>query len=40
MGAAVGGVVLFGESVSPSRLLFMTLLVVSIVGLRLTSVAS
>lgn len=40
VGAAVGGVVLFGESVSPSRLLFMTLLIVSIVGLRLTSVAS
>lgn len=36
-GAAIGGVVLFGESMSLPRLLFVALLIVSIVGLKLTS---
>ena len=36
-GAAVLGVVLFDEPLSPARALFLTLLVVSIAGLRLTA---
>jgi quaternary ammonium compound-resistance protein SugE len=36
-GAAVLGVALLGESASPARLLFLGLLVVSIIGLKLTS---
>lgn len=36
-GAAIGGVLLFEESMSLPRLLFVALLIVSIVGLRLTS---
>lgn len=36
-GAALGGVVLFGESMSGPRLLFVGLLIVSIVGLKLTA---
>ena len=36
-GAAVLGIVLFAESASPLRLLFLALLVASIVGLKLTS---
>src|SRR5687767_8624926 len=37
LGTAIGGVILFGESMPPGRLLFLALLVVSIVGLKLTS---
>lgn len=36
-GAAVVGIVVFGESASPVRLLFLALLLVSIVGLKVTS---
>lgn len=39
LGAAIGGVVLFGEAMPPLRLLFFVLLVISIVGLRLMSPA-
>jgi quaternary ammonium compound-resistance protein SugE len=37
LGAAVAGVLLFGEALSPLRLAFLVLLLVSIVGLKLTS---
>jgi quaternary ammonium compound-resistance protein SugE len=37
VGAAVGGVVLFHEAMPPSRLFFLLLLVVAIVGLKLTA---
>jgi quaternary ammonium compound-resistance protein SugE len=37
VGAATGGVVLFGESLSPARVAFLVTLVVSIVGLKLTA---
>lgn len=37
LGAAVGGVVLFGEAVTPKRLGFLALLLVAIVGLKLTA---
>ncbi len=37
IGAAIGGVVLFGESMPPKRALFLALLVVSITGLKLTT---
>lgn len=37
LGTAVLGIVLFQESVSPLRLLFLTMLLVSIIGLKLTS---
>ena len=37
LGAAVLGVVLFGEPVSGARVFFLTLLLVAIVGLKLTS---
>lgn len=37
VGAALGGIVLFGESMSLPRVAFLVLLVVSIVGLKLTS---
>lgn len=36
-GAALLGVLLFGEALTPPRALFLSLRVVSIVGLRLTS---
>jgi quaternary ammonium compound-resistance protein SugE len=36
-GAALLGILLFREPVSPARLLFLVLLVVSIIGLRFTS---
>lgn len=36
-GAAVLGIVLFGESAAPARLFFLALLLVSILGLKLTS---
>lgn len=39
VGAAIGGVVLFGEQMPPLRALFIALLVLSILGLRLTSPA-
>lgn len=38
-GAAVLGIFLFGESASPARLFFLALLLVAIVGLKLTSQA-
>lgn len=37
LGAAIGGIFLFGESASPARLAFLALLLVSIVGLKVTS---
>jgi quaternary ammonium compound-resistance protein SugE len=37
LGAAVGGIVLFGETVTAPRLLFLGLLLVSVVGLKLTT---
>ena len=37
IGAALGGVLLFNEAMPPLRLFFFALLVVSIVGLKLTS---
>lgn len=37
LGTAVLGIVLFQESVSPLRLLFLLMLLVSIIGLKLTS---
>lgn len=37
LGTAVLGIVLFQESVSPLRLLFLMMLLVSIIGLKLTS---
>ncbi|HTL11537.1 MAG TPA: quaternary ammonium compound efflux SMR transporter SugE, partial [Bdellovibrionota bacterium] len=37
VGAAVLGILLFQESVNPQRLLFLGLLLVSIVGLRLSA---
>jgi quaternary ammonium compound-resistance protein SugE len=39
VGAAVGGVVLFREAMPPVRAAFLGLLVVSIVGLKLTATA-
>lgn len=36
-GAAVMGIVLFGESASPARLFFLGLLLVAIVGLKFTA---
>lgn len=36
-GAAVLGILLFGESVNPLRLVFLALLVISIVGLKFSS---
>ncbi|MGZ3720292.1 MAG: quaternary ammonium compound efflux SMR transporter SugE [Bdellovibrionota bacterium] len=38
-GAAILGIVLFGESANPLRLFFLGLLVVAIVGLKFTSTA-
>lgn len=37
LGAAVGGMIFFKESASPLKIFFILLLVVSIVGLKLTS---
>lgn len=37
VGAAIGGVVLFRESMPPLRVVFLTLLVVSLFGLKLTT---
>ena len=39
VGAAIGGVVLFDEAMPPLRMVFVALLVVSIIGLKLTSAA-
>ncbi|MDP1921311.1 MAG: SMR family transporter [Myxococcales bacterium] len=39
LGATIGGVVLFGEPMPPLRAVFVVLLVVSILGLKLTSTA-
>lgn len=36
-GAAILGIYLFGESASPARIVFLILLLVSIIGLKLTS---
>ena len=38
-GAAIGGMVLYGEAMPPMRAVFLGLLVVSIVGLKLTTPA-
>lgn len=37
LGAACAGVVLFGEAMSPARAVFVLLLVLSIVGLKVTA---
>ena len=37
LGAAILGIVLFNEPVSPMRILFLTLLLVSILGLKFTT---
>lgn len=36
-GAAVGGVILFKESISPMKIVFLITLIISIVGLKLSS---
>ena len=36
-GAALGGVVLFGEAMPPRRIVFLAMLIVAIVGLKLTA---
>lgn len=40
VGAAIGGVVLFGEAIPLRRVVFLVLLVTSILGLKLTSTAT
>lgn len=40
VGAAIGGVVLFGEAMPLKRLAFVVLLICSIIGLKLTSPAT
>lgn len=37
IGAAVGGVVLFGESLAPARAGFLVLMLIALVGLKLTA---
>ncbi len=37
LGAAIGGIFLFGESANPARLAFLGLLLVSIIGLKVTT---
>jgi quaternary ammonium compound-resistance protein SugE len=37
LGAAIGGVLLFGEAVTLKRLGFLTLLLIAIIGLKLTA---
>lgn len=37
LGAAIGGAVLFKENLSPQKMFFVLLLLISIVGLKLTS---
>lgn len=39
MGAAILGIVLFNEDKSPAKLFFLVLLIVSIIGLKVTSKA-
>jgi quaternary ammonium compound-resistance protein SugE len=39
VGAAIGGAVLFAEPLPPARIAFLTLLVIALVGLKLTSPA-
>ena len=39
LGAAVLGIVLFGESAAPARLAFLGLLLVAIIGLKITGSA-
>ena len=36
LGAAIGGILLFGETATPGRLFFLGLLLVSIIGLKAT----
>lgn len=36
LGTALSGIVLFGESASPLRLLFLSLLLIAVVGLKVT----
>lgn len=40
VGAAILGIILFNESLSPLRLVFLALLVIAIIGLKLTAAAS
>jgi quaternary ammonium compound-resistance protein SugE len=35
-GAAIAGIVLFGESVAPARVFFLLLLIVAVIGLKVT----
>jgi quaternary ammonium compound-resistance protein SugE len=37
VGAAIAGIVLFGESAAPSRIFFLIMLVISLIGLKLTA---
>lgn len=37
LGAAIGGIILFREPVTPLRMLFLALLLISIIGLKVTS---
>ena len=37
LGAAIGGIFLFGESANPARVAFLGLLLVAIIGLKVTS---
>lgn len=37
LGAAIGGVILFKESLNPLRMIFLMMLITSIVGLKITS---
>lgn len=37
LGSAILGIILFNESATPARMLFLILLLISIVGLKLTS---
>ena len=37
LGAVIVGIVLFKESVTPARLFFVTLLLIGIIGLKITS---
>jgi quaternary ammonium compound-resistance protein SugE len=39
VGAAIGGIVLFGEPISARRIVFLVLLIVSIIGLKVTAPA-
>jgi quaternary ammonium compound-resistance protein SugE len=37
LGAAIGGIILFKESMSPARIFFLIMLIVSIIGLKLSA---